>query len=223
MFALKFGFNPIYLSLPDDIDLYRTRMTILQMKRAGQTVYLAGGSPQWIHQDAAENQFENLIEKSNLIHMSGIALDIEPQATTAWNSIDKISIANKYNELMQKIEKISTSKNIPLVATAIPEYKNIKMKNGLTLLESISEKVQFLVLMAYKRSLTGVNHSTWESIKELEKKAVPFWFGVNIYNNEKNYPDIMESSVMLNEALKHNKGFMGIAFNDYSSIRKYLS
>lgn len=77
--------------------------------------------------------------------------------------------------------------------------------------------------MSYQRNTKEAFHQATESIKQLEVNNTPFWFGVNISIMEDTASKIIQNTLMINSQFRTNKEFMGIAFNDYETIKNILN
>lgn len=223
LFALKFGFNPIYISLPLKTNLLLKKNEIAQMKKNGQTIYIAGGDPKWIQEKTGVSQFQKLIEQAFIVNADGIALDIEPQTTKEWHSKKIDIIAKEYNRLIQKLGSSAYAHKFPLVVTTTPEYSKLKTDTGKSLIDSVGDISQYIVLMSYQRNTKEAFHQATGSIKQLEVNNTPFWFGVNISIMEDTASKIIQNTLMINSLFRTTKEFMGIAFNDYETIKNILN
>lgn len=228
-FSLKNGFNPIFISFPMNLDSDKSkyiRTKISTMKEVGLTIYLAGGDPQWISLPSNHNHHELLVRQALLLNVSGIAVDIEPQAKKDWsNPISRTELAEKYYAIIQQINELAKIGNLPIIITSVPEYQSITLGDNEKLIYSLGNIAQAEVLMSYHKSAIEALNLARPAIHQLELSKTPYWFGMNVPEPNQQNPheliSMISSSSLISRQLNCSKMFLGISFNDYNKI-KYL-
>ena len=232
-FSVRYGFKVIFYSVPPDDrgNLSALQSALLFLKKCGISAYIVGGTPAWARDQNLPSSFQSLLNLAGQ-GADGICLDVEPQDSDVWKaSDDHQAIGMDYLSFLQNAAALAKSNGLPTCVSTVPAFNNISTaQRGNNMLGVVTSIVQAQILMAYRsnpRMALRVAARSLETITALNGK---FWFGVttkigasSTISYAGNTADYFRQSMTdMDATLRHEPGYLGIAVNDYQSLRTLL-
>ncbi len=232
-FSLRYGFNVIFYSVPPDDrgSLPALQSALLLLKECGIRAYIAGGAPAWAQERNLPSAFQSLLNLAGQ-GSDGICLDVEPQDSAVWKtSQDHQAIGMDYLTFLQNATALAKANGLPTCVSTTPAFNNVPIgHNGTNMLGVVTSIVRGQVLMAYRSNPDAALRIAARSIETIAALNGKFWFGVTtkigaskIISYADNTTDgFCQAMIDLDAELRNKPGYLGIAINDYQSLRSLL-
>jgi hypothetical protein len=232
-FSTRYGFNTIFYSVPpaDRGSLPALQSALLLLKERGISAYIVGGAPTWALDQNLPSSFQSLLNLAGQ-GANGICLDVEPQDSDTWKtSQDHQAIGMDYLNFLQNAVALAKSNGLPTWVSTVPAFNNISIShNGANMLGAVTSIIQAQVLMAYRSNPSEALRVAARSLETIAAVNGKFWFGVTTKigasstisyagSTDSNFRQAM---IVMDTALQNEPGYLGIAINDYQSLRTLL-
>ncbi|MBU2784526.1 MAG: hypothetical protein ACYC45_02630 [Acidithiobacillus ferriphilus] len=232
-FSERYGFNTIFYSVPptDRGSLPTLQSALLLLKERGISAYIVGGTPTWAQDQNPPSSFQSLLNLAGQ-GANGICLDVEPQDSAAWKtSQDHQAIGMDYLNFLQNAVTLAQSNGLPTCVSTVPAFNNLPIShNGTNILGAVASIVQAQVLMAYRSNPGAALRIAARSLETIAAVNGKFWFGVTtkigapsaISYAGSTAGNFHQAMITMDAALQNKPGYLGIAINDYQSLRTLL-
>ena len=232
-FSTRYGFNTIFYSVPpaDRGNLPALQSALLLLKERGISAYMVGGTPAWAQDQNLPSSFQSLLNLAGQ-GANGICLDVEPQDSDVWKiSQDRQAIGMDYLTFLQNAVALAKSNGLPTCVSTVPAFNNISIyHNGANMLGAVTSIVQAQVLMAYRSNPGAALRVAARSLETITAVNGKFWFGVTtkigafstISYAGSTAGNFRQAMIVMDAALQNEPGYLGIAINDYQSLRTLL-
>jgi len=232
-FSVRYGFDAIFYSVPpaDRGSLSALQSALLLLKERGISAYIVGGTPTWAQYQNLPSSFQSLLNLAGQ-GANGICLDVEPQDSAAWKtSQDHQAIGMDYLNFLQNAVALAKSNGLPTCVSTVPAFNNISAShNEANMLGAVTSIVQAQVLMAYRSNPNAALRIAARSLETIAAVNGKFWFGVTtkigasstISYAGSTADNFRKAMIVMDAALQNEPGYLGIAINDYQSLRTLL-
>jgi hypothetical protein len=232
-FSKNYGFNTVFYSVPpaDRGSLPALQSALRFLKECGISAYVVGGTPAWAQHQNLPSSFQSLLNLAGQ-GANGICLDVEPQDSYAWKmSLDHQAIGMDYLNFLQNAVARTKSNGLATCVSTVPAFNNLSISHtGDNILGAVTSIVQAQVLMAYRSNPSAALRVANRSLETIAAMKGKFWFGVTTKvgvssaisyagNTADNFQHAMTT---LDSMLRNKSGYLGIAINDYQSLRTLM-
>lgn len=232
-FSIRHGFNTLFYSVPpaDRGNLPALQSALRFLREHKISAYIVGGSPAWAQDQDLPTSFQPLLNLAGQ-GANGLCLDVEPQDSVAWKtSQDHQAIGMDYLNFLQNAAALAKSNGLPTCVSTVPAFNNISIShNGANMLGAVTSIVQAQVLMAYRSNPSEALRVAARSLETITAVNGKFWFGVTtkvgassaISYAGSTASNFRQAMIVMDTALQNEPGYLGIAINDYQSLRTLL-
>jgi hypothetical protein len=230
-FAHRHGFGTVFYSVPpaERGGAAKVASGLSAFRDRGIRVYAVAGSPAWARQPNLPRPLAELIELGGKGAFDGLCLDVEPHTLPAWRE-SRPELMAGYVAFMARASERAKAAGLSLCAATVPAYSNQPVAEGGTVMERVAKLSQSTALMAYRSDPERALKVARRSLDQLDGCKRPWWFGVTAKRDapaEISYGRVSPATfktalVSLDAGLRGRPGYLGIAVNDYLSLRELL-
>ena len=202
----------------------------------GIEVYALMGNVEWVegyYHDEIQtlltslNNFDRAQKNDDAASFAGIKLDVEPHALPEWHTDKRKHLVSAYLDTLDFVRKHysgTISVDIPYTYNSIPVPGS-----KLDLIANISERVDFISIMAYLNSVAAIrkrinpifSRSDITVPLEIALETAPVKEkGISFFATP--YTTFENACVTLKKDFSENTSFAGFAFHDYKYFRQML-
>ncbi len=230
-FARRQGFGTVFYSVPPSErgDASKVASGLGDFRDNGIRLYAVAGSPDWVRQPELPPSLAALIDSGGKWGIDGLCLDVEPHTLPAWRE-SRAELMAGYVAFMARAAERAKAAGLSLCAATVPAYSNQSADEKGTVMERVAKLSQSTALMAYRSDPEQALKVARRSLEQLEGCKRPWWFGVTAKRDapaEISYGRVSPATfknalVSLDAGLRGRPGYLGIAVNDYLSLRELL-